>query len=242
MRKKGLITLLTLCITASMLSGCTTKESGNSVTKENTEISSNNDTYESSIQVGAIIKFGTYEQDGNISNGAEPIEWRVLAIEDNKALVISKYVLDWKQYHEVSEKISWSNCGLRTWLNEDFYSQAFNTDEKGKIEATTITTKDDSSENQVFILNKSELEKYFYSDDDRICEPTEATKDSAKNTSNTTFENGEGCWYWGCGKGTYDFAPYVSKGGQLGNNTSDKTDYVERYYGVRPAMWIEIGN
>ena len=122
------------------------------------EISSNNDTYKSSIQVGAIIKFGTYEQDGNISNGAEAIEWRVLAIEDNKALVISKYVLDWKQYHEVSEKISWSNCGLRTWNNGDFYNQAFNTDEKGKIEPTTITTKDDSSENQVFILNKSELE------------------------------------------------------------------------------------
>lgn len=81
MRKKGLITLLTLCVTASMLNGCTTKESTSSVTKENTEISGNNDAYESSVQVGGIIKFGTYEQDGNISNGAEPIEWRVLTIE-----------------------------------------------------------------------------------------------------------------------------------------------------------------
>ena len=36
MRKKGLITLLTLCVTACMLSGCTAKESKSSDTKKNT--------------------------------------------------------------------------------------------------------------------------------------------------------------------------------------------------------------
>lgn len=38
MQKKGIITLLTFCITASMLSGCTTNETESSTTKDNTEI------------------------------------------------------------------------------------------------------------------------------------------------------------------------------------------------------------
>lgn len=241
MRKKLLGVLLTVCISAAMLCGCTEKGSRDSASTGIPTIIDNSDLYEPNIVVGSVITMGTYEQDGNSSNGAEPIEWKVLAIEGNKALVISKYVLDWKQYHEVGEDISWSNCGLRTWLNGDFYNQAFNTNEKSKIETTTITTKNDSSENQIFILNKSELEKYFYSNDDRMCEPTEVVKNSAKNTNNTTFENGEGCWYWGCGRGTNDYAPYVGIKGRLGDNSNDNADYVDRYFGVRPAMWIEIG-
>ena len=45
-------------------------------------------------QAGDIIEFGSYEQDGDESNGAEPIQWEVLKVEDGRALVISKYVLD----------------------------------------------------------------------------------------------------------------------------------------------------
>lgn len=32
-------------------------------------------------QKGDVVKFGSYEQDGNVSNGKEPIEWRVLEVE-----------------------------------------------------------------------------------------------------------------------------------------------------------------
>ena len=43
---------------------------------------------------GDIVIFGSYEQDNDESNGTEDIEWLVLAREDNKALLISKYALD----------------------------------------------------------------------------------------------------------------------------------------------------
>ena len=42
------------------------------------------------------ITFGTYEQDNDTSNGAEPIEWEVPDVKGGKALVISKYILDAK--------------------------------------------------------------------------------------------------------------------------------------------------
>ena len=34
-----------------------------------------------------------FYQDNNTSNGAEPIEWEVLAVKKGKALVISRYIL-----------------------------------------------------------------------------------------------------------------------------------------------------
>ena len=46
---------------------------------------------EISIQDGVF--FGRYEQDDVLSNGEEPIEWTVLAVEGGKALLISKYIL-----------------------------------------------------------------------------------------------------------------------------------------------------
>lgn len=43
------------------------------------------------ISVGSYITFGSYEQDDDITNGKEPIEWLVLAKKNNRMLVISRY-------------------------------------------------------------------------------------------------------------------------------------------------------
>ena len=50
------------------------------------------------VKAGDTIIFGTYEQDNNPDNGPEPIEWDVLDSKDGNVLVVSKYVLDWKEY------------------------------------------------------------------------------------------------------------------------------------------------
>ena len=65
-------------------------------------------------EIGSYVFFGSYEQDNDTSNGKEDIEWIVLAKEGNKALVISKYALDCKQYHPSMSDITWETCSLRT--------------------------------------------------------------------------------------------------------------------------------
>ena len=50
------------------------------------------------VQTFETVTFGTYEQDGNTGNGAEPIEWYVLDEKDGKTLLISKYILDAQPY------------------------------------------------------------------------------------------------------------------------------------------------
>ena len=44
-------------------------------------------------KVGDFIEIGTFEQDGDAGNGAEPIEWMVLADENGKKLLLSKPAL-----------------------------------------------------------------------------------------------------------------------------------------------------
>lgn len=47
-------------------------------------------------KVGSTITFGSYEQDGNDSNGKEPIEWIIYekSSDGREASLVSKYVLD----------------------------------------------------------------------------------------------------------------------------------------------------
>lgn len=63
------------------------------------------------------------------SNGAEQIEWMVLAVEGDEALLLSKYALDTQPYHDVEVDITWEKCTLRTWLNETFLAAAFDAGE-----------------------------------------------------------------------------------------------------------------
>ncbi len=40
------------------------------------------------VAVGGTVFFGRYEQDNNLDNGPELVEWRVLSIEDGKATLV----------------------------------------------------------------------------------------------------------------------------------------------------------
>lgn len=71
-------------------------------------------------KVGDYVFFGAYEQDNNTANGKENIEWLVLEVKDGKALVTSKYALDCKPYNTSYTDVTWENCTLRRWLNNDF--------------------------------------------------------------------------------------------------------------------------
>lgn len=152
---------------------------------------------ESNYQVGDIIKFGHYEQDGDETNGKEEIEWQVLKVESDRLMVISKYALDCKQYNSVKTDITWENCSLRKWLNNDFKNAAFTTDEQQKILSVTLKNNDNKgygtsggndTNDQIFCLSLDEAESLFgaytwYSDENSFygfnpnlfCEPTQYT-------------------------------------------------------------------
>ena len=134
------------------------------------------------LEIGYTFSFGTYEQDNDLNNGKEPIEWVVIdkSEENNSCFVISKQILDCLPYNNKREKVLWKNCSTREWLNSSFYDTAFSDTEKENILQTTVddygnpyyrvdgggTTKDN-----LFYLSLQEINKssYFAYDSKDYC-------------------------------------------------------------------------
>ncbi len=93
------------------------------------------------LNVGDTVLFGSYEQDGNLSNGTEEISWTVHSIDDGKALLLSGVCLYAMPYNSDSSDNSWTNSDLRKWLNSEFYQSAFSSTEHGVICEKEITTE-----------------------------------------------------------------------------------------------------
>ena len=76
------------------------------------------------VYPGNIVVFGHYEQDGNLNNGPEEIEWEVVSCDEDIIVMISKYGLDCVPYHAYEGGATWENCTLRYWLNQTFLNTA----------------------------------------------------------------------------------------------------------------------
>lgn len=124
-KSKILVLVMIMVLSISCFVGCGDDKGDDS---EDLENQGNNKSAFSNVAVGEYIKFGKYEQDNDESTGKEDIEWLVLDKQDDKILVVSKYALDSKAYNENSEDITWEDCTLRIWLNNDFMDNAFSED------------------------------------------------------------------------------------------------------------------
>ena len=197
-----------------------------------------------SVNVGDTYRFGSYEQDNNKSNGQEDIEWLVLAKEGTKILVISKEALDCKPYNTSDTDVTWETCTLRKWLNNDFINAAFSADERTMIPTVTVsadknpaysTNPGNATQDQVFLLSITEVNKYFSSDSARQCKPTDYA------VANGAWESDSGnCLWWLRSPGGYQgSAAYVYNDGDVresGRNV-DLDDSA-----VRPALWIDLNS
>lgn len=90
-------------------------------------------------KVGDEVVFGKYEQDICMSNGPDPIIWQVLAIENGKAFLISKDVIDDHKFNSDDSNTTWADSSLRSFLNNEFYDTVFTDEEKALIETTTVS-------------------------------------------------------------------------------------------------------
>ena len=89
-----------------------------------------------SLAAEDYVTFGHYEQDNDLSNGAEPIEWRMVSAqkEMGKVVLLSRYGLDAQpMHHDWGFFTHWKGCDLRIWLNGEFYNTAFSPEEQSAI-------------------------------------------------------------------------------------------------------------
>lgn len=175
-------------------------------------------------QVGDVVEFGSYEQDGNASNGKEPIEWRVLAVEGNRAYVVSQKALDAHAFNADEDGGNdWNSSDLKKWLENDFASQAFTGDEMKEINGAPT------------LLSVDEANKCFMSDKDRICMPTQ----QAVNNGTYKDEDNGACVWWLRSPGDES---YIAASVRTGGDVYSAGDGYVHLTGiaVRPALWVSV--
>lgn len=193
-------------------------------------------------KIGDYVTFGSYEQDGIASNGQEEIEWLVLDVVDGKALVISRYALDCKQYNTTDSNVTWETSSIRNWLNKEFLNSAFAEDER-LIIAKEVVTPDKNTDygtdsgnatlDQIFLLSIIEAKKYLKTDSDKACKPT------AYAVENGTFvySSSGNCWWLLRTPGKAQNMSAI----MMGSNVSAQGYSVNsENAAIRPAMWVEL--
>ena len=201
------------------------------------------------IKVGDTYTFGAYEQDNNIANGKEVIEWTVLAKEGMSLLLISRQALDCLRYETSYNDVTWEGCSLRKWMNSTFLNAAFSEEKQEQILSTNIsvdnnpyysTNSGNATTDKIFLLSINEVKKYFSSDEARKCVPTAyATAQGAyTSTSYKTASNAATCWWWLRSPGSdQGYAACVSRAGYV-----DYFGYPANYNSacIRPALCLDL--
>ncbi len=201
------------------------------------------------LSVGQTFKMGRYEQDNNLNNGPEPIEWQVLTIKNDQALVISRYGLEVITHKTMTESTTWDTSSYRAWLNGDFYNSSFSDAEKSRVLMVTNENMSNPvtgikggnrTQDRIFLLAVDEAEYYFRTKEDRKTGPT-----AYANANSITLYHKTGTSTWMLrtpgfnaglktlvyGDGTVDYY----------GSPCDAIEGCEKtFFLLRPAFWLRI--
>jgi len=202
------------------------------------------------VKQGDIGKFGRYYQSDTLSK--EDIEWRILEVEDGKALLLSEMILDCKQYNEELEEVTWETCTLRAWLNDDFYKAAFSLEEQARIALINVKNEDNpwdgteggkNTQDKVFLLSYSEVTNsafgfsspYSNYDVARQAYGTVYARSNGLYAPHNNSDFGNSPWWLRSPGDDPNSAGFIFRDSSLGYNSVSDT-----YIGVRPALWLNL--
>ena len=208
--------------------------------------------------VGDTVVFGAYEQDGNTKNGKEPLEWMILEIDGDKALLITAKVVDYVKNTD-SKTVLWSKCAVRTWMNDTFYKGAFSSADRKAILTTQVHTPENTyylrggcdTKDRLFSLSMEEVIQYFetrgkigdefitITDPRALTEATPAALQKALKQGDCTAFDTHLSWLLRDTGDTYCMADVFIYGTDPDDAMLNYTgDYM--WDGVRPAMWVKL--
>ena len=198
-------------------------------------------------EIGSIYPFGGFD-------------WRVLDVENNKALLITEKIIEQRAYNVDWTDITWENCTLREYLNGEFLnklgvakSAIADTDNLNSDNPWYGTVGGRATTDKVFLLSLDEVCRYFGDSGNlrnkKRYECNENGKfvpssdgyyihDQYNEARKACNAAGEAFWWW-----------LRSSGGASNNAASVLGDGIVRVYGllvncgeggVRPALWLNL--
>mgnify|MGYP000193143975 FL=1 len=226
-------------------------------------------------EIGDIVQMGTYEQDGDAET-EDPICWDVLDKDGDAVLLISHDVIAYQRFSDSRKCVIWEDSEIRTWLNQEFYAEAFDETEQASIRETTLENPstvgfaahvDPSGDVQVresrpdtkdkiFLLSWKEAEQYY---GNRLTDasglgrrPSRAVLQKRKAIftdliieelpamypySRHLPDGTERLPWMLRSTGMKDYTILV-----IGYEGKWDQDYPDSYNGVRPVMWVDVGD
>ena len=191
--------------------------------------------------VGDYVKLGKFEQDNDLNNGAEDIEWLVVAEDGNNLFVVSRYCLEVTCWNKDNTFVTWEESEHRSWLNGDFYKNAFSKSEKDKILYTNVNSAiSKGSKNagkgtydHIFLMSIDEVNAYLPGMTKRAC-PTEYCR------ARGAGEFGNSYTFWSTRTPSTEEKGLYFTVAIFGDITSDNPngESVVGHMTTRPAMWI----
>ena len=200
------------------------------------------------VRKGDIVTFGRYEQDDKTRTGPEDIEWIVLTVEDDQALLLSRYVLDSKAFHHTGRNggTAWEDSDLREWLNEEFYEDAFTDEEKEWIYLSEIPNarkqnyglNEYDTEDHVFVLSLYEAKELLPSKKTGAAEPTKYALAQGVQKSQTSGNS----WWWLRTSAKDPSRVNVVFSSGIPSREGEEMHETTEAGGVRPSMWVSIAD
>lgn len=199
---KKIICALMAMLLCLLAVGCADKENTPVDTDEGKIMSNDDlvklvdDTPDELFKGQKIEGFGTY--------GGEALNWTVMDVDrEGVALLLCDSVIDAKAFNDVRDiahirdnttadlydelyVLNWEICSLRTWLNGEFFTTAFNEVEQARIYGTELVTGknpltdkgDCVTTDKVFMLSADEARDLFANDRARLANATDYAKDA----------------------------------------------------------------
>ena len=200
------------------------------------------------MQTGEKLLFGKFE-------------WRVLAVQDDRALIITESIIEQRPYHDAYVTTTWVDCALRRYLNGDFY-QGFSPEEQRSVIPVLNQNHDNQwygtaggadTQDYVFVLSLEEVCRYFGDSLEKLYNKGKNQRYwfERKDENNSKRiahlqENGWGWWWWLRSPGrvgvkaAYIFGTDGNIGIQGNNILKGNLSDGKCTGGIRPALWLTI--
>lgn len=205
------------------------------------------------------VEFGSFRQENDY---ADPIEWIILEMQNDKCLLVSRYGLDTHNFANSGLEINtWENSGIRSWLNTYFYDTAFSIEERNSIllvENTTppvdwqevaqkdgftlnpgsyTTIETNNTWDSIFLLSSQEIDRYMSEDDSLLyCQATTHAVINKCRLGENGYRSAD--WWLRSAGAVASMATFiVNDNGRRSCAQVSEQDLV-----VRPAIWLNLAN
>ena len=189
------------------------------------------------LNIGDIVTFGAYNQDGDFNNGPEPLEWIVVSAKDHQLRLVAKNALAAEKFNDTQQDVTWESCSLRTFLNSEFIDGTFTEEEAALIAETenkqysnyniwSSVEQGNDTTDKVFLLSYEEFLQY-------LGEGSDYAKAVAVD------ENGNSEAAAWCLRTMYDSNRNVRLINGNGENEKDGQDICTNTY-IRPCLVINL--